>query len=127
MPVNLRLVLPLLLALGGAGCFTWRSWDPAAPLADGAHLPHRLRVTTADRRLALNAPYVRGDSVFGRTDADTRDTVGFAVAEVRGLEAERFHLWRTLGATVVAPAAAFVAAYLIVCDGGEGCKAQTAE
>ena len=82
--------------------------------------------TDASRPVALNAPYVRGDSLLGRTN-DGRDTVSFAVADVRGLETERFHLWRTLGATVAAPAAAFIATYLIVCDGGGGCEPQAIE
>jgi hypothetical protein len=120
--VTRRLVLPALLALGAAGCFAWRPWEPAAPLAEGADLPHRVRVTTqASKRVALNAPYVRGDSLFGRTN-DGHDIVGFAVAEVRSLDAERFHLWRTLGLTVAGPAAAFSAIYLLVCDNG-GCQA----
>jgi hypothetical protein len=119
-----RFALPVLLSIGAAGCFTWRPWTPAAPLSGGADLPNRIRVTTdAAKPVPLNAPYVRGDSLYGRTN-DGRDTVGFAVSDVRGLEAERFHLWRTLGATVVAPAAALIATYLIVCDGGSGCEAQ---
>jgi hypothetical protein len=120
--VTARLVLTVLLSLGTAGCFAWRPWEPAAPLAEGSDLPHRVRITTQDsKRMALNAPYVRGDSLFGRTN-DGHDTAGFAVAEVRSLEAERFHLWRTLGLTVAAPAAAVMAIYLIVCDDG-GCQA----
>jgi hypothetical protein len=125
--VTRRLVLPILLSLGAAGCFAWRPWEPAAPLAGGAHLPHRVRVTTEDStRVALNGPYVRGDSLFGRTD-DGRKGMGFALTDVRSFEAERFHLWRTLGATVALPAAALIVTYLIVCDGGESCQAQTVE
>jgi hypothetical protein len=122
-----RLALPVLLALTAAGCFTWRPWEPAAPLAQGADLPHRVRVTAGEKKpVALNAPYVRNDSLFGRTN-DGRDTVGFAVADVRGLETERFHLLRTLGATVGVPAAALLTTYLIVCDGGSGCEPTTIE
>jgi hypothetical protein len=116
----------MLLSLGAAGCFAWRPWQPAEPLARDADLPHRIRVTTeGSKRVALNAPYVRGDSLLGRTN-DGQADVGFALTDVRSLEAERFHLWRTLGATVALPAAALIATYLIVCDGGDGCQAQTA-
>ncbi len=115
------LALPLLLALGAAGCFTWRPYEPAAPLAESSKLPHRVRVVVGDLApLPLNSPYVRRDSLFGRTD--DRDTVAFAVADVDTLEASHFNLWRTLGATVVAPAAALLITYAIVC-GGEQCDA----
>jgi hypothetical protein len=115
--------VPLLLALAAAGCFSWRPWEPAAPLADGSDLPYTVRVFVGDSTpVHLTSPYVRRDSLFGRTDA--RDTVGFPVAEVTGFETERFQLWRTLGATVVAPAAAFIAVYAIVCS-GDNCDPQT--
>ena len=117
--------LPVLLALGTAACFTWRSYEPAAPLAESSDLPQRVRVFAGDSApIPLNSPYVRRDSLFGRTDA--RDTVAFAVAEVKALEASRFHLWRTLGATIVAPAAALLITYAIVCD-GDNCDAQAVE
>ena len=115
------LALPLLLTLGAAGCFTWRPYEPAAPLAESSKLPHRVRVVVGDLPpVPLNSPYVRRDSLFGRTDG--RDTVAFAVADVESLEASHFNLWRTLGATVVAPAAALLITYAIVC-GGDQCEA----
>ena len=117
--------LPVLLALGTAACFTWRSYEPAAPLAESSDLPQRVRVFAGDSApIPLNSPYVRRDSLFGRTDA--RDTVGFAVAEVKALEASRFHLWRTLGATIVAPATALLITYAIVCN-GDKCEPQAVE
>lgn len=36
------------------------------------------------------------------------------------------HLWRTLGATIVAPAAALLVTYAIVCN-GDNCEAQAVE
>lgn len=117
------IVVPLLLSLGAAGCFAWRPWEPPAPLAERPRLPYRVRAFIADSTpVNLTSTYYRGDSLFGRTDA--QDTVGIAVAEVRALETERFQLWRTLGATVVAPAAAFLTVYAIVCSGGD-CEPQT--
>jgi hypothetical protein len=111
------IVAPLLLAFGAAGCFTWRPYEPAAPLSESPKLPQRVRVFTVDSaRVPLNSPYVRHDSLFGRND--DRDTVAFSIADVESLEASRFHLWRTLGATVVAPAAALLVTYAIVCGDG---------
>lgn len=116
--------LPLLLALGAAGCFTWRPYEPTAPLAQSPKLPHRVRVFVGDLALPLNSPRVRRDSLFGRTD--DRDTVAFALADVDSLEASHFHLWRTLGATVVAPAAALLITFAIVC-GEDRCEAQAVD
>jgi hypothetical protein len=117
------IALPVLLTLGTAACFTWRPYEPAAPLAESPDLPQRVRVFSGDSApIPLNSPYVRRDSLFGRTDG--RDTVGFAVATVKALEASRFHLWRTLGATIVAPAAALLVTYAIVCN-GDKCDPQT--
>ena len=117
-----HLVLPLSLFLSTAGCFAWRPWEPPAPLAERPRLPYRVRAYVADSTpINLTSTYYRGDSLFGRTDA--QDTVGFAVAEVRGLETERLQLWRTFGATVVAPVLAFLSVYTIVCS-GDNCDAQ---
>ncbi len=119
------IALPALLAFGTAACFTWRPYEPAAPLAESSDLPQRVRVFAGDSApIPLNSPYVRRDSLFGRTDA--RDTVSFAVADVQSLEASRFHLWRTLGATIVAPAAALLVTYAIVCN-GDKCEPQAVE
>ena len=52
--------------------------------------------------------------------------MGFAAADVQTLEASRFHLWRTLGATIVAPATALLITYAIVCN-GDNCDAQAVE
>jgi hypothetical protein len=115
-----HIATPLLLSLGAAGCFTWRPYEPAAPLAESPKLPQRVRVFAGDLApLPLNSPYVRHDSLLGRTDE--RKSVGFALADVDSLDSSHFHLWRTLGATVVAPAAALFITYVIVCGDG-GCE-----
>jgi len=119
------LALPLLLAVGAAGCFTWRPYEPAAPMAESAKLPNRVRVFVRGLApLPLKSPRVRRDSLVGRTD--DRDTVAFALADVDSLEASHFHLWRTLGATVVAPAAALLVTYAIVCRDAR-CEAETVD
>ena len=111
----------LVLSLSLAACFSWRPYEPAAPLSQSTALPYRLRVTLADSsRVELTSPFVRADTLYGRS-GPRRDTLALAVTEVRRLERERFSVWRTLGVTVGAPAAALVAAYAVVCGDG-GCQ-----
>ncbi len=111
----------LALGLSLAGCFSWRPWEPAAPLSPSAGLPYRLRATLGDSsRVQLTSPFVRADTLYGRS-GPTRDTVALAVTEVRGLERERFSVWRTLGLTVGAPAVALVVLYAVICGDGD-CK-----
>jgi hypothetical protein len=111
----------LVLLLGLAGCATWRPYEPAAPLSDATALPYRLRATLADSsRVELTSPFVRADTLYGRS-GPKRDTLALAVEDVRRLERERFSVWRTLGITVAAPAAALVAVYAVVC-GDSGCQ-----
>jgi hypothetical protein len=124
--VKAQLSLPcacstLALALSLVGCFSWRPYEPAAPLSQSMGLPYRLRATLADSsRVELTSPFVRADTLYGRS-GPRRDTLALAVTEVRRLERERFSVWRTLGVTVGAPAPALVAAYAVVCGGG-GCQ-----
>jgi hypothetical protein len=111
----------LALALSLVGCFSWRPYEPATPLSESTGLPHRLRATLADSsRVELTSPFVRADTLYGRS-GPRRDTLTLAVTEVRRLERERFSVWRTIGVTVGAPAAALVAAYAVVCGDG-GCQ-----
>lgn len=106
------------LAPGLPGCFSWRPYEPAVPLSPSTGLPYRLRATLADStRVELTSPFVRADTLYGRSGPQ-RDTVAVSVAEVRRLERERFNVWRTLGVTVVAPAAALLVVYAVVCDDG---------
>jgi hypothetical protein len=84
-------------------------------------LPDRLRATLADSsRVELTSPFVQADTLYGRSGSK-RDTVALSVADVRRLERERLNVWRTLGVTVVAPAAALVGVYAVVCGDG-GCQ-----
>ena len=113
------LALALALALSLTGCFSWRPYEPAAPLSQSTGLPYRLRATLADSsRVELTSPFVRADTLYGRSGPE-RDTLALAVTEVRGLERERFSVWRTLGLTVGAPAAALVAVFAVVCGDGD--------
>ena len=104
--------------LGGAGCSSWRPYEPPVPLSQSILLPSRLRVTLADGSQAeLNSPFVRADTLYGRS-GPRQDTLTMAVTAVRGLERERLSVWRTLGATtVVAPAAALLAILAVTLAG----------
>jgi len=110
-------ILALTLCL--AGCYSWRPFEPAAPLSQSTGLPYRLRATLADStRVELTSPFVRADTLYGRS-GPKRDTLALAVADVQRLERERFSVWRTLGITVGAPAVALVAVYAVVCGDGD--------
>ncbi|HUR96254.1 MAG TPA: hypothetical protein VMY76_16865 [Gemmatimonadales bacterium] len=120
-PTLSRLCFGLAFTISSVGCFSWRPYEPAAPLSAVGKLPHRLRASLADSsRVELTAPFVRADSLYGRS-GPKRDTLALSVAEIRELERERFNVWRTLGATVVAPAAALLVVFAIACDDG-GCQ-----
>lgn len=113
----------MALMLGVAGCFSWRPYEPAAPLARSPDLPYRLRATLVDSsQVELTSPFVRADTLYGRSGPQ-RDTLALSVDAVRGLERERLRIWRTLGVTVVAPAAALFALFAIACGDGD-CGAQ---
>jgi hypothetical protein len=105
----------VMLAL--TGCLAWRPYDASSKLVAGQSLPHRLRATRLDStRIALTSPFVRSDTLYGRFH---QDTVAVPLADIAGLERERFSIWRTLGVTVGVPAAALGLTYLIVCGGLE--------
>jgi hypothetical protein len=104
-----------MLAL--TGCLAWRPYDASSKLVAGQSLPHRLRATRQDStHIALTAPFVRSDTLFGRFH---QDTVAVPLADIASLERERFSIWRTLGVTLGVPAAALGLTYLIVCGGLE--------
>jgi hypothetical protein len=107
--------LPVTCALTLAGCVGWGPYESPAPLSESRGVPYRLRGTMTDgRRVELTSPFVRTDTLFGRT-GPPRDTVALAVSDVRGLERERLDIWRTLGLTV-APVAALFAVVAIGCS-----------
>ena len=98
------------------GCSVWRPYDANLQLVATQSLPHRLRATRHDNtRIALTAPFVRSDTLFGGFQ---HDTVGVPLADIASLEREHFSTWRTLGVTLGMPAAALGLTYLIVCGGG---------
>jgi hypothetical protein len=110
----------LILAL--SGCFAWQPYDANSTLAAGHSLPHRLRATRQDStRIALTAPFIRSDTLFGRFH---HDTVAVPLADIASLERERFSIWRMLGVTLGVPAAALGFTYLIVC-GANDCQEPT--
>jgi hypothetical protein len=58
----------LALTLGIAGCFSWRPYEPAVPLAQSPGLPYRLRATLDDSsQVELTSPFVRAGTLYGRS------------------------------------------------------------
>jgi hypothetical protein len=97
------------------GCYTWQPYDIGATPAASHALPDSLRITRHDSsRVALNAPFVRADTLFGFHHGDT---VAVSFADIADLQRLRFSTGRTV-VLALAPAAAFGLTYLIVC--GEG-------
>lgn len=118
----MRELILLGFAIATMGCFTWKPYEPAAPLTESTSLPYRLRATLADSsRVDLTSPFVRADSIYGRS-GPKRDTLALSVADVRRLEHQRFNIWRTLGA-VLAPPAALVGVAVVACS-VESCAGQ---
>jgi hypothetical protein len=114
-----RVLVVLVFAL--TGCVSWRPFDAASALATGRFLPYRLRATRQDStRVALTAPFVRADTLYGRLHADT---VAVPIAEITRLERERLNLGRTLGLVIGLPVVAVGLTYLIVC--GDSCSEPT--
>ena len=106
-------VLGLLLL---AACTSWRPFVLDTAGAPAARLPYAIRVTRADgSRLAVLAPFVRHDSLFGRRG---RDTLAIAFGDISYLERERFSALRT-GAVLLAIPTAFILVYVIECGGGQ--------
>ena len=85
-------VLVLLLTL--PACTSWRAASTdAVPTAES----NRVRVTTtAGSRYVLTEGSVRGDSLYGRTDAGAE--VAIALADLERAETRRFSVVRTAGA-----------------------------
>ena len=112
------------------GCFTWQPYDiGATPVGShdigatpvGSHaLPDSLRITRHDSsRVAVSAPFVRGDTLFGHLDGDT---IAVPVPNIASVQRLGFSIVQTLGLVLV-PAAALGVTYLIVC-GERGCEPQ---
>jgi hypothetical protein len=106
----------LLLALG---CATWRPYQVAPNPPPGQSLPYRLRATRIDgSRVALTAPFVRADSLYGR---ERGDTVGLPLTDIVHMERQRTSVWRTAAVLVGVPVIGSALAYLIAC-GSSGCQ-----
>jgi hypothetical protein len=109
---------PAILSIVLGGCATWRPYD--STLSDGQRLPSYLRVTQRDSsQVGLIAPFVRGDTLHGWTEADS---VGVPVAEIARLDRERVSVPRTLGVVVGVPAALLGVAWVVVCGSHGGCQ-----
>ena len=110
--------LVLLLGLTLGGCVSWRPYEAGPSLGAKRHLPTRLRATRQDStRLVLAAPFVRGDTLYGRVQDDT---IGVSMEEIARLEWERLSGGRTAGLLLGVPAVLGLT-YLFVC-GSRQCE-----
>lgn len=65
------------------------------PAPETSRLPRSLRVRTADHEaMVLTGPWVRADTLYGRSRADT---LGIPLSAVQGLERQRLEVGRTVG------------------------------
>ena len=104
-------------ALTLAACSTWQPFAAALERPEPTRLPYALRITRTDgSRVTLLAPFVRGDTLYGRIG---RDTLLIPLQQVRQLERQQFRVGRTI-ALVLAVPVGFVLVYLIRC-GDSGC------
>jgi hypothetical protein len=100
-----------------AGCASWRAYDPALTLHAGQSLPYQIRATRADSsRLMLTDPFVRSDSLYGRSRGDT---LGMALADITLLERSRFSVSRTAALVVGVPLVGLGLTYVILCEIGD--------
>jgi hypothetical protein len=106
-------------ALGLAGCMTWHPIQLAREPAPRG-LPFVLRVTRSDStRITMLAPFLRGDSLYGRVAADT---VGLPLDDVRVAERQRFEPIGTFLVVVMVPVAVLYGLYVLSCGpSGNGC------
>lgn len=88
--VSASVLLALLL-----GCTRWESYR--VPMAPAQSLPASLRVWTSDRSTVLARPFVRRDTLYGRSHGDT---LGIALPAIERLERPRLDGVRTAGAVV---------------------------
>lgn len=104
-----------LLATGA--CATWRPYEAGPNLQPGQSLPYQLRATRSDSsRIAITDPFIRSDTLYGRTRGDT---IAVPLADVAGLERSRIDGLRTIGVLVGVPAVGLGVAYLVLCVVGD--------
>jgi hypothetical protein len=85
-----------VLFAGPLGCTRWES-DPV-PMTAGPVLTSSVRVWTSGRAATVLAqPFVRHDTLYGRSRGDT---LGIAVATIEWVERPRLDGLRTAGAVV---------------------------
>ena len=93
-PMARRFIAAMLMVLLTA-CQTWRPTGVGPQTYIPAEQPSSVRVTPRiGTTVTLEAPTVRGDSIFGITDAGV---VGVASEDVYLLEVRRFSILRSIG------------------------------
>lgn len=107
-------------AVAMVACTTWQPIAHGVDRSRVTTLPYALRITSTDgSRRAVLAPFVRGDTLFGRV---TRDTIGVPLADIQQLEQARFSAGRTAALLLAIPVA-FIVAFVVYC-GDSGCGAE---
>ena len=109
MTLSWSALAPMILLVS---CTYWERQP--LPQPEGAKLPTIVRVAsgTETRTMVLTEPFVRGDTLYGRTG---QDTVGVAFKQIARLERPHVHGWRTFG-TVLGGAAAWITVGLLARD-----------
>ncbi|HEX7336089.1 MAG TPA: hypothetical protein VF252_02680 [Gemmatimonadales bacterium] len=83
------------LALFLGSCTYWEPYAPLASTGPSPDLPSSLQVVSdTGSPLLLTEPFVRADTLFGRTG---RDTVRLPLHQLREVQRQRVHGLRTLG------------------------------
>jgi len=96
MPARRSRAPAMILVVLLAGCTRWEPY--ALPTAQPADLPSALRVWPAGNAATeLAAPFVRGDTLYGRTRGDT---IGVALASIERAARPRLDGLRTAGSVV---------------------------
>lgn len=113
-----RPVAALLLVLQLAGCTSWHVETlPPAELIARKH-PSRLRVEESNgKRVTVYRPEVQGDSVVGRTSADSKRSRAVSLDSVRSVSTGHLNAGRTILLVLGVPAVADLAAigiYILV-------------
>lgn len=102
-----------LTAVALIGCATWHPIRLAPGSRPPRVLPFVVRVARTDStRVTLLAPFVRGDTLYGRV---ARDTVGIPLSAIGHAERQQTHLLITVAMVLAAPIVFVAALYVLSC------------
>jgi hypothetical protein len=97
-------------------CTSWRVQPGTAAELVAERQPKEVRLRGEDgRQTVLRQPFIRSDSLLGRTK---RDTAGLALNEVRAIEVRRFDWLKTTGAVILTFGVTMGVACALACSMG---------